>query len=87
MNEENGLPTEDREKAIQLYDEVAVAEFLESLLSFSPDSLDKDFTDIFIHQIIQQGDDHFVEFAVADHPCSEKALVIHKKPRKSDRLI
>lgn len=61
---------------MQLYDEAAVAEFLESILSFSPDSLDKDFTDRFVHQIIQQGDDHFAWVLNLDG--GEKQTIIAK---------
>lgn len=68
--------SEDREKEMQLYDEAAVAEFLESILSFSPDSLDKDFTDRFVHQIIQQGDDHFAWVLNLDG--GEKQTIIAK---------
>ena len=68
--------SEDSEKEMQLYDEAAVAEFLESILSFSPDSLDKDFTDRFVHQIIQQGDDHFAWILNLDG--GEKQTIIAK---------
>ena len=58
-NEIEKINKESNQKNLQLYDESAIAEFLDSLLSFSPSSIDKEFIDKFVYQIIQQSDNHF----------------------------
>ena len=53
------LSTQDNNSS-ELFNGELVAKTLESFFEFSPASIDKNFVDKFVYQIIQQDDDHFI---------------------------